>query len=167
MAVYFVVVQREVLHTGRDTVALYTLYVRHYHLRCQIWVFAHVLEITSVERCTVDIDAGAEQHAFVAVTGFLANAFAVKQSHVGVPGSRQSGQRGKGGTGVVSPFGLLPFVPQHFGAHPHRAVGTPDFGDTQTRHTRGAELALGMDKVDFLTQGHTAESVLHAVFKWF
>ena len=151
------------LHAGRDSVGLHALDVGNHHRGGEVGVFAHVLEVASVEGSAVDVDSGTEEHGLVAVAGLFSYALAVEQRHVLVPGGCEAGQRGEGNAGVIGPAGLVPFVPEDFGAYPVGAVGGPDFGNAETRHSAGAELGLGVDHGDLLFQRHSAERILDAV----
>ena len=66
------------LYACGDIVGLYALDVRHHHPACQVRVFTHVLEVTAIERSTVDIDSGAEKHVLLTVTGFLTDALSIE-----------------------------------------------------------------------------------------
>ena len=72
MAVFFVVVQRIVLHTGRHTLRLQPLNVRHHHARCQPRVFTHIFEVAASKRCAVDIYAWPKNHRLAAIEGLFA-----------------------------------------------------------------------------------------------
>ncbi len=77
VAVQLVVVESEVLHTCRHAAILKTLHVGHYHNRGEIWILAHILEVSAVHRCAVDVYTGAEQHIFSTVSCFLADRLAI------------------------------------------------------------------------------------------
>ena len=72
MAVGLIVVQRIVLHAGRDAFRLQTLHIGHHHARCKEGVLAHVFEIAAIERCAENVHTGTENHVLVAVEGFFA-----------------------------------------------------------------------------------------------
>ena len=72
MAVFLVVVQGVVFHTGSHTLRLQTFYVGHDDLGCQIGVFAHILEVTATKWGTIDIYTRAQHYALVAVKGLFA-----------------------------------------------------------------------------------------------
>ena len=114
-----------VLHAAGDTVALERLDVVDNHGRCQIRVFAHILEVTAVERRAVEVDAWTQQDVFLAVTGLLANAFAIDGGHLGVPGGSQTGEGREGSDGIVGPIGMTPVVPVDFHADAVRAIAGP------------------------------------------
>ena len=60
VAVYFLIVEGEMLHASRYTIFLYFLDIGHYHTAREERVFAHVFEVTAIEGCAVDIYAWAE-----------------------------------------------------------------------------------------------------------
>ncbi len=125
VAVYLVVVQRVVLHAGCHAECLKVLHIRHYHSGGKQRVFAHVFKVASVEGGAVYVNAGAEQHVLASVAGFLADRGAVECRHVGIPCGGEAGKSGESHAGVIGPAGLVPLVPQHFGAYAVRAVGGP------------------------------------------
>ena len=73
------IVKRKVLDAGSHAVLLHAADVRHNHRSRQTGVFAHILEVSPVERRAVDIHAGSEQHLFVAIKCFLADTLAVEE----------------------------------------------------------------------------------------
>ena len=167
VAVHFVVIQCEMLHAGSHAVALQSLDVGHHHAARQVGVFTHVLKVAAVERRAVDVDTGAQQHVLLAEAGFFAHALAVKEGHLGIPRGGKAGQCRESHARVVGPPGLVPLVPQHFGAHAVGAVVGPHFVDAQAGHAGTAELGLRMDNFDFLLQGHTLQGVFHPLLKGF
>ena len=64
-------------HTGSHAVLLDALHIGDYHLSSQIRVFAHILEIASVQWRTVDVYTGAQQDRFIPIAGFFTDAFAI------------------------------------------------------------------------------------------
>ena len=77
VAVYFLVVECIMFHTGCYTVLLDALHIGDYHLSGQIRVFAHILEIAGVQWRAVDVYTGAQQDRFIPVTGFFTDAFTI------------------------------------------------------------------------------------------
>ncbi len=77
-AVDFLVIEGVVLDTGGHAIVLHSFDIRNYHTGGKIRILAHVFEVTAVQRRTIYVDAGAEQHVLVAVTGFLAYLLAVE-----------------------------------------------------------------------------------------
>ena len=77
MAVYFLVVECIMFHTGSHAVLLDALHIGNYHLSGQIRVFAHILEIASIQWRTVDVYTGAQQDRFIPIAGFFTDAFAI------------------------------------------------------------------------------------------
>ena len=119
------VVECEVLDAGRHSVLLNALYIRYYHGRCQIGILAHILEITSIEGSTIDIDAGPEEHILASIERFFSDALPVEQCHIGIPSGSEACQRRKGYTTIIGPSRLIPFVPEHLRPNAVRTVGTP------------------------------------------
>ena len=148
VAVHFVVIQRIVLDADGHAVALHALHIRHHHPRSQIRVFAEVFEVAPVQGRTVDVHPGAQKHVLFAVARLFADAPAVEQGHVGVPGSGQTRQCGKGHARVIGPAGLIPLVPQHFRTHAVGAVVCPQLRNAQAADARTAELGLRVNHVD-------------------
>ena len=107
------------------TVLLYAFNVRHDHCSRQAGVFAHVFEVSSVERCAVDVHARSEQDVLASIQCLLADAFTVEERHVSVPCSGKTGQRRERRAAVVGPSGLLPFVPLDLGTYAVRTIGAP------------------------------------------
>ena len=131
----FLIVQGKMFHADGHAVLLHLLDVGHAHHAGQIGVFAHILEITAIQRRTVDVDAGTEQHVLLAVNGFLADGFTILGGHLGIPRSCQTGQGRKSGDAVVGLVGVAPVVPIDFGTHAVRAVAPPQFGNAEAGHT--------------------------------
>lgn len=167
MAVYFVVVEGEMLYTHSDSVTLDTIHIRYCHLRCEIRVLTHIFEVPAVEGRTVDVNTRTEQNAFIAEACLFTDAFAVKERHIGVPCGGESGQRGESCAGIVGPLSLFPFVPENFRTHSHRSVGTPYFRDSESWNARRGEFRLGVENLHFLFESHTRKGILHALFNWF
>ena len=161
MAVHLAVVQGEMFHAHGNAVGLHALHVRNDHFPGKIRVLAHILEIASVQRETVDVHAGAQQDGLVPVAGLLADALAIQAGEFAVPGGSEAAQGRERRDGVIGPSGLVPLVPEDFGPDSVRTVGTPHFGDAQARDTRGTELGLGVDHRNFLVQRHAGESIVH------
>ena len=148
------------LDTSGDAVFLNTLNVGNDDLRGEIGVLAHIFEVTAIERCAVDVDAGAEQYVLVSVAGFLTDRLAIQGRHVGIPGCGQTCERRESDAGVIGRTGLFPFVPKDVGTDTVRAVGTPDSGDTETLNTGGAEFTLSMDDAYLFGSCHTRKRIL-------
>ena len=162
VAVHFVVVQGKVLHADSHAVLLHALDIGHDHAARQIGVFAHILEIAAVQRSAVDVDTGTQQHVLLAIAGLLAHALTVEQGHLGIPRGGQTGQGRESHARVIGPAGLIPFVPQHFGADAVRAVVGPQLRDAQTCHARTAEFGLGVDDGNLFLQRHAPQRVFHS-----
>ena len=160
MAVLLIVVQTVVLDAGGHSECLHALHVGHHHAAREVGVLAHVFEVASAEWRAIDVHAGAQYHVLATIECFLAQAVAVEPAEVGVPGGGQARQCGEGHTGVVGLSGLLPLVPKHVGAHAVRAVIGPEVGEAQTLHSGTGELALCMDDIDLLGEGHALQRVL-------
>ena len=77
VTVHFMIVQREVLYASGNTILLYTLYVGNNHTAGQIRIFTHILEVTSVQRCAVDVYTGTQKNGLVTIAGFFADALSV------------------------------------------------------------------------------------------
>ena len=165
VAVLLVVVQRIVLHAGGHALRLQALDVRSHHARGETGVFAHVLEVATVQGCAQNVDAGAQDDVLAAIEGFLAQALAVEAGHRGVPRCCQTGEGREGHARVVGLSGLLPLVPEHVGTHAVGAVVGPQVGDAQTGHAGCRELRLGMDDAQFLVERHAAEGIADALLQ--
>ena len=110
-AVGLLIVEGIMLDAGGYVVALDPLHVRYDHLRREVRVLAHILEVAAVERGAVDVDSGAEKDVLLAVAGLFAYADAVEFGQGRVPGGGQRRQGREGRAGVAGPSGLLPLVP--------------------------------------------------------
>ena len=164
VAVHLLVVQRIVLHAGGHAVLLHPLNIGNHHPRGKEGVFAHILEITAVQRRAVDVHARAQQDVLLAVAGLLADGFAVEGRHLGIPRRGEARQGRESRAGIVRPAGLLPLVPQNLGTNAVRAVGAPHLGDAQTGNARRGEFRLRMQDGDLLFEGHPRKCVLDALF---
>ena len=136
IAVYLLIVESKMFHTSSHTILLHTLYIRYYHTGSQIRVFAHVLKVTSIERCTIDVYARSQQDVFVAVTRFFRKILSVKTGYLWIPCSRQTSQGRKCRTRIIGPSGTHPFVPCYFLTNTMRTIRHPVFRNTQSGNTR-------------------------------
>ena len=162
MAIFFVVVEAIVLHATCHATALQALNVWRHHLRRQIRVFAHVLEVAPSERRPVDVHARAQYHAFATIQSLLAQSVSVCSGSLGIPRCCETGEGRESHAGVVGLSCLFPFVPKHIGANAMRSVVGPEVGHAETLHAGTRELALRMDDVNLLGQRHAAERIFHA-----
>ena len=134
-AVFFVVVQAIMLHTGRHTQRLHALNVGHHHGRGEEGVFAHILEVAAVKGCAVYVYARAQYHILATIQCLFAQTMAVKVREGGVPRGSQAGKGRKGYARVVGLACLFPLVPQYVGAHTVRAIIGPKVGEPQSWHS--------------------------------
>ena len=125
MAIFLIVVQGIVLHTGRNAFRLEPLDIRHHHARGEPGIFAHILEVTTSQGCAVDIHARAKNHGLATIKGFLAETLAIETGHLRIPCGSQTGEGREGHTRVVGLSGLYPFVPQYIGTHTVRTIIGP------------------------------------------
>ena len=153
------------LDAGSHTVRLQTFDIRNDHRCRQVRVFTHILEVTPVERCTIDIHSGSEHNALVPIHCLFAQSHAIGMSKVGVPCGSQTGERREGGARVVGPACLVPLVPHHLRTDTVRTIGTPYTRYTQTSHTGRGELRLCMQHVNLLSEGHTRQRVFNTSLK--
>ena len=58
VAIHFLIVEGIMLHASSHAIALHPFHIGDHHLSCEIRVFTHILEISSIERCAVDVHAG-------------------------------------------------------------------------------------------------------------
>ena len=72
MAIFLVIVQRIVLHTRCHTLRLQALHIGHHHLRGQIRVFTHILEVTTSQWCAVDVHTRSQNDTLVAIERLFA-----------------------------------------------------------------------------------------------
>ena len=165
MAILLIVVQRIVLDTGGHALRLQALHVGHYHTGGQPGVFTHILKVTAVERCAVDVDTGTEYHGLATIERFLAEALTIDTCHLRVPRSSQTGQRRECHARVIRLASLLPLVPQHVRTYAVRAVVGPHIGNTETLHARGAELRLCMNDGNLLVECHALQGILHTLLQ--
>ena len=130
MAVLFVVVQGIVLHARSYAFRLQSLHVGHYHTAGQPGVFAHILEVTSSERCAIDVHTRSQDHVFAAIACLFTQALTIETGKICVPSSSQARQRRECHTRVVGLSGLNPLVPKHVGTYTVRSVVGPEIGHT-------------------------------------
>ena len=88
-ALEFLIVYRIMLYTCSNTILLDTLYIRHNHLTRKVRILTHILEVTSVKRCTTYVHSRTEKDVLLTVTCLLSNAAAEKMSHFLVPCSSE------------------------------------------------------------------------------
>ena len=138
-AVDLLIVQSEMFDAGRYAITLYPVNIRNNHDRGKVGVFSHIFEISTVERCAVDVDTRAKQDSLVAVASLLPDGLAIGFCHIGIPGCGYASQCRKGGAGVVGPFGIVPLVPQLFHTDPMRTIGHPNFRNAETRYAGRTE----------------------------
>ena len=79
VAVGFMIVECKMLDRCSNSNALHSFDVRHYHFRCEMRVFTHILEVLAIQRCTVDIYPGAEKDVFFAIACFFSQAFTIQK----------------------------------------------------------------------------------------
>ena len=152
---HFLVVQCTVLHAASYTVRLYALYVRHTHRCAEQRVFAHILEVTPVERCAVDVDTRAQHHVLVSVGRFFSEGTSVFLGHLRIPGCCETGERGEGRAGVCCPSCILPFVPVDFRTYTVRTVTHPQPWDAESRHTAAVEFPPAMANAYLFGKRHS------------
>ena len=111
VAILLVVVEAVVLHAAGNALRLQSLDIGDDHARGEVGVFAHVLEVAAAQRRAEDVDAGAQDDAFVAIECLFAQALAVEARHGGVPCGCEAGEGGEGHARVVGLAGLPPLVP--------------------------------------------------------
>ena len=161
ITVHLIVVQCIMLDTDSHAIALHTLDIAHCHTAREIWVFTKVLKAASVERSAADVDTRTEKHSLVAIASLLAYALAIEKTELLVPSSSKTGQGRESHTRVVGPTSLIPIIPQHFRTDAVRTIGTPQFRNTETRHTCRRELRLGMYHPNLLVQSHLAHHIVN------
>ena len=101
---------------------LHTLNVGHALRGGQYWILAHVLEIATAQRATLDIDGRSENHVLAAAARFLAKYLTGRAGQIGIPCGSDGGtgrQVGHIVTGVVQ---RCPVVVMQLCPHAHRAV---------------------------------------------
>ena len=162
VAILLVVVQAIVLHAACHAAALQSLDVWNHHAGGQIRVFAHVLEVAASEGSAVDVHAGPQYHALAAIERFFAQSTTIQRGDKGMPCCCQAGEGREGHARVVGLSGLFPFVPKHVGTYAMRSVVGPEVGHAEALHASARELALCMNHVNLLGQGHATERILHA-----
>ncbi len=89
------------LYRCSHAVLLQLLYIGHHHFACEIWVFAHILEVAAVQGCAVYVHARAEEYVLFAIAGFLAHVFAVDGRHFRIPRGSELCEGGESRDGVA------------------------------------------------------------------
>ena len=158
-------IEDKMLHAAGDTVRLQPLNIRHAHLRGEIRILAHILEIAAIERRAVQIYAGPQQHRLVAVACLLAHTASVKSRHLGLPGRRQAGQRRERRAIIIRPPCVVPVIPVNLHTHSVRAIAAIQLRHAKTRHTGARELRLRIAEPHLLLEGHLAQKHLHLRLK--
>ena len=161
------IIQCIVFHTSSYTVRLHSLNVRHRQTGSQIRVFAHILEVTSVQRRTVDIYTRSQEDIFLTITCFRPDSLSISISHIRVERSSQTSQSRKCRTRVGSPVCPIKVSPKHLGSHSVGSVAHPQFRYSQTGTTCRAEIGLCMNHSHFLFQRHTRKRIFHPLFDCF
>ncbi len=85
MAIFFIVVQAEVLDTRRSACRLQTLNVGHYHAGRQQGILAHVLKVAAIQWRAVDVHTRSQDHVLATVARFLTQAAAIQPGQNWVP----------------------------------------------------------------------------------
>ncbi len=163
-APFLLIVQGKMLYRCSHSVLLQLLYIGHHHFACEIWVFAHIFEVATVQGCAVYVHARADEYVFFAIAGFLAHVFAVDGRHFRIPRGSERCEGGESRDGVVGPLGISPVVPVDFGTHAVWAVAHPDFGYSEAWHAGAGEFALGVAHLHLLVKRHAGEGVFDAFF---
>ena len=150
VAVDFLVVEGEVLHTSSYSIALNTFHGFGCQDSRQERIFTHILEVAATERVAIDVDSGRESNVFVSLTEFFTNRLAIESSNVAVPACRHRHQGRVCRARVVGLAGSIPLIPQQFFAHALRSVVYCKVGYSKPRNTRRCELRLRMDHCNLL-----------------
>ena len=74
MAVAFLIVKCIMFQTYGNAVLLHLFNIRYAHLSGEERIFTHVLEISAVIRCPVNVYTRSEQYVFLAITCLFADA---------------------------------------------------------------------------------------------
>ena len=133
MPLGLLVVQSIMLHAHCDSVLLHFLHIWNHHPRSKVWILTHVLEVSSIERRTVNVHTRAKKDILLAETGLFSYGFTIKRGHVLIPCSGKTCKGRESHTRVICPSCLLPLVPKHFRTDAMRAICGPQFRDSQTR----------------------------------
>ena len=150
VAVNFLIVEGEVLHTSSYAIALNTFYSFGCQDSRQERIFTHILEVAATERVAIDVDSRRESNVFVSLTEFFTNRLAIESSNVAVPACRHRHQGRVCRARVVGLAGSIPLIPQQFFAHALRSVVYCKVGYSKPRNTRRCELRLRMDHCNLL-----------------
>ena len=141
MAGTLLVVGREMLDRGHDPFLLHAQDVLHGGFTSQVRILTKVFVIATAKRRPVNIHARAQQDAHPAGSRILTQSVPQFARKVPVPGGRRQNSAGEQGAHGVVPNAL-------------RAVGHPDFRDTQPGNGVGIEGPGSGDEINFLVQGH-------------
>ena len=139
LALGLLVVHREVLDRGDDTLALYALDVSHGHARGELGILAEVFEVAAVERRANDVDRGSEEHVLAVRLRLARDGRADPRRELGSEGRGEQGAGGKG-RGLANP-------------HPDGAVGHAQGRDVQPRHADRVEAGARHER-DLLVERH-------------
>ena len=82
MAVSLLIVERKMLYAHCHSVFLHFPDIWNSHLACKERIFAHIFEVSTTKRGTVDVYARTEKHILFTIAGLFANRFSVKSRHL-------------------------------------------------------------------------------------
>ena len=129
----FLIVECIMFYTHCNSVFLNFLYIRNYHFGSEVRVLTHVLEVTAVQRGTIDVHSRTKQDVLLAEACLFTDAFAIKSRHILIPCCCKGSQCWECNAGVICPASLPPLVPEHLRTDAMRSVGSPKLRDTKTR----------------------------------
>ena len=161
------IVECIMLHAHCNAVLLDFLYVRNNHLGCEERILSHILEVTTIERSTINVHSRSEKYVLFTEACLFSYNFSVKSRHILIPCSCKSCQCRECDYRVVCPSSLLPLVPKNLCTDSVRTVCRPEFRDTEARNTCRREFRLSMEDLDLLLESHARKCILNALFNWF
>ena len=157
-ALRLLVVGREVLERGADTLALDAFDQRGGQFAGVIGVFGEVLEVAPAERRALHVDAGAEQHVGAQRNRLGRQRLAHGLQQFRIPGGRQ--QRGGGEAGGRQALRGHGMDVRH-AAHAVRPVGDKKFRHAQSFHGRRRPRAGARAERGFFFEGHLLDNAVN------
>ena len=153
-AVFLLVIKCIMLDAACHSIALKSLNIAYSHASGEVRVFAHILEVASIERSTIDIDARTEQYILVSIACFLAYRLSIDGGKVSIPCGGKACQCRESGAGVIGPVGMFPVIPVYLHAHAVRSVAHREFWYAQSRASWAGKLALRIRHTTLLLECH-------------
>ena len=134
---------------GSHVLRLNPLNQRYCHAAGECWVFAHIFEVSSAERCSLDVDAGSQYNIFSPTSGLLTQYFSKSLCQFRVPCGTQTGVAGEPADKIRCIVHGIPDVIFKFLPHAAGTVGHFEGRDAKSLHCPCAEQSGSVDNLYF------------------